>query len=311
VERLRVIESVAQAYRSARERVGPGTIGHIGSIPAADTLFEWGQLQVLERLGEGAYGEVYSAWDPVLERRVALKLRCAGPGRLGGRDFIQEARRLARVRHHNVLTVHGADIHDGRVGLWTDLVRGRTLEERLEREGTLGSREAALIGVDLCCALAAVHAAGLVHGDVKASNVMRERGGRIVLMDFGTSEAPAERAPGAVTPWACGTPLVMAPELLLGDAPDAASDLYSLGVLLYRMTSGRYPVEGEGLAELCAAHERGERKSLRDVRADLEPRFVQLVERAMAHERRARYTSAGEFERDLAEVLATGCRTAA
>ena len=102
--------------------------------------------------------------------------------------LLEEARRLARVRHTHVVQVYGAEQHDGRVGLWMELVRGESLEQTVQTRGAFGAREAALIGLDLCAALAAVHGAGLLHRDVKAQNVMRESGGRLVLMDFGTGE---------------------------------------------------------------------------------------------------------------------------
>jgi methionine-gamma-lyase len=99
---------------------------------------------------------------------------------------------LARVSHANVVTVYGAERHDGRVGLWMELVRGHTLEELLGRDGPLAERETVLVGLGLCRALAAVHAAGIIHRDVKSTNVMREEGGRIVLMDFGASVDPGK-----------------------------------------------------------------------------------------------------------------------
>ena len=109
--------------------------------------------------------------------------------------------------------------------------------------GPFSAREAAQIGVDLCHALAAVHGAGLLHRDIKATNVMREGGGRIVLMDFGagqpfsTADQPVERI--------VGTPLYLAPELFKGEQPSRASDIYALGVLLYHLVTGSYPVEAE------------------------------------------------------------------
>src|SRR5262249_11140650 len=155
--------------------------------------FRWGPLEVRHRIGSGSFGEVFVARDPRLQREVALKLRRAGALERSKR-WLDEARRLARVRHPNVVTVYGADQHDGRGGLWMELVHGRTLEERLRHEGPLGAREGALIGAELCAALAAVHGQGLVHGDVKTHNVMREGApgasrdaGRIVLMDFGSA----------------------------------------------------------------------------------------------------------------------------
>src|SRR5262249_48722819 len=149
-------------------------------------------------------------------------------------------RTLARVRHRNVLSVLGAARHDGRVGMWTELVSGETLEESLARRGRFGDTEAARVGIELCRAQAAVHAAGLIHRDVKTRNVMRAEGGRIVLMDFGsvTRWSPLESADAEA--FRVGTPLAMAPEQLSGAKLDPRADLYGLGVLLYRLVSGRY-----------------------------------------------------------------------
>jgi hypothetical protein len=203
-----------------------------------------------------------------------------------------------------VLVVHGADEHEGRVGIWTELVRGQSLERYLQQAGPCGAREATLIGLDLCRALAAVHGAGLVHRDVKTSNVMREEGGRIVLMDFG---AMGEAVPGDAKRAAAGpgTPITMAPEQLRGEPAGPAADLYGLGVLLYRLVTGKYPVEADSLSDLASKHERGERAPLRDRRPDLPYDFVEAVERAMAHDPAKRFPSAGEMERALAATLGT------
>ncbi|HEV2104249.1 MAG TPA: protein kinase, partial [Candidatus Eisenbacteria bacterium] len=163
LERLRQLEALSQR---AREQAAP---------PAAETpgLFTWGPLRVLERLGEGGFGEVYRAWDPALAREVALKLRRADAAG-GAARWLREAQALARVRHPHVVTIFGADTHGGRTGIWMERIPGRTLEQLLLELGPLGAREAAGIGADLCAALASVHRAGLVHGDVKTRNVMRE-----------------------------------------------------------------------------------------------------------------------------------------
>jgi hypothetical protein len=296
IAQLQRLDEVASAFRALHEPdEDPSTV----DADTPETLFEWGHLRVVERLGEGSFGEVYRAHDPVLDREVALKLRRAGPSHAegSGRRFVEEARRLARVRHPNVLAVYGAELDEGRVGMWTELVRGQTLEERLERDGALGEHEAAAIGLDLCRALAAVHAAGLVHGDVKASNVIRERGGRLVLADFGSG---TEIDGGAAS---SGSPLCAAPEVLRGEPPKPASDLYSLGVLLYRLVSGHHPVEAHDLGELQAMHSSGDSRPLRDLRPDLSAEFVHVVEHALEPSPHARYRSAGEMERDLGGVL--------
>ena len=120
--------------------------------------------------------------------------------------------------------------------------------------GPISAREAALVGLDLCRALAAVHQAGLVHRDVKPHNVMREAGGRIVLMDFGAGR-DNERARRDLS--TAGTPLYMAPEVLDGATATAVSDLYSLGVLLFKLATRELPVRADSLDELRQAHASG------------------------------------------------------
>src|SRR4029450_9034755 len=116
---------------------------------------------------------------------------------------------------------YGAESIDGRVGLWMEFIRGRSLEDLLKAHGSYGAREAATIGIDLCHALAAVHGAGLLHRDVKCQNVMREEGGRIVLMDFGAgAELSLHRL--ATQDDVAGTPLYLAPELFGGDRPSVS-----------------------------------------------------------------------------------------
>jgi hypothetical protein len=313
VDGLRALERIAAAHReSARAYDESGSPFHAAAAaPAGDVpepaLFEWGPLRILEKLGEGSYGEVYRAHDPRLRRDVALKLlarRESSARQTEERGFLEEARRLARVRHPNVLTVHGADVHDGRVGLWAELLEGRTLEARLREDGPLGAHEAAVIGADLCRALAAIHAAGIVHGDVKASNVMRESGGAIVLLDFGSGRDVSLDDGSGLVEQPTGTPLSLAPEVLRGAPPSPASDLWALGVLLYRLVSGRYPIPAKTFADLVARHERGESVPLRDVRPDLPADFVQLVERSLEPDSERRFASAGEMERALGAFLA-------
>ena len=321
--RLRLLETLAAAHREAGplpdlDATAPSPIAETRPLqryspvdvdqrfPAEFT--HWGPLRIIEKLGQGGFGEVFRAYDPALQREVALKLRrpeVPGASRRGHDEtrFLEEARRLARVRHPNVLVVHGADEHEGHVGLWTDLLDGKTLEQSLSEQGPLSAPEAARIGLDLCGALAAVHAAGLVHRDVKTSNVMREKGGRIVLMDFSSvSEVHPEEEAGARD--ISGTPLMMAPEVLLRrESPRPVADIYALGVLLYRMTSGRYPIAAETLSALRQAHERRGSIPLRDARPDLPAPFVLVVEKAMAHDPSQRYTSIGAMEMALAAAL--------
>lgn len=298
VREFRVLESLAAVYRDPRAPEEGAEPPPDGTEPPAQPIGRWGLLLLIEKIGQGGFGEVYRAYDPGLQREVALKL--LRPERFHAEDsgerVLEEGRRLARVRHPNVVVVHGVDRHEGAIGIWSDLVRGQTLEALLAQQGPLGAREASHVGIELCRALAAVHAVGLVHRDVKTSNVMREQGGRIVLMDFGAaSEAVRQDDPSAH-----GTPLATAPEIFRGEAAGPAADLYALGVLLYRVTSGHYPIEAADLEDLRARHASDARVPLRDRRPDLPAGFVRIVETALEADPRKRFTSAGAMERALA-----------
>ena len=169
------------------------------------------------------------------------------------------------------MTVYGVDQHDGVVGLWMEFVDGLTLSRVLTTSGVLGPRDAVLIGVDLCGAVAAVHKAGLVHRDIKAQNLIREGGGWLVLMDFGAGEL---RANPLLTASITGGALFLSPEIFAGSPATIATDIYSIGVLLFHLVTGRYPVEGRTLEQIEAAHARGDRQRLADVRSDLPSSFV-------------------------------------
>ncbi len=173
------------------------------------TSSRWGALELRRKIADGGFGTVYLAWDRALEREVALKVLRAADRAW---TVVQEGRLLARVRHPNVVTVYGVDEYEGTVGLWMEWVEGLTLTQVLAARGLLGGQEAALIGIDVCRAVAAVHKAGLLHRDIKAHNVMREAGGRIVLMDFGAGEIRPEHL--LAEPRLIGTPLYLAPETL-------------------------------------------------------------------------------------------------
>ncbi len=275
----------------------PGQRSTAAEMPAARTL--WGGFKLLARVGAGGFGEVYRAWDPSLHREVALKLLL--PGVEGGEAqyeaMLAEARALAAVQHANVVHVYGIDRHDGRVGFWTDFVKGKTISMLLGEQGPFGYREAALIGMDVTRALSAVHRTGILHRDIKAENVMREEGGRILLMDFGLSTLPT----GPMN--LAGTPNYMAPELFAGSPATVATDIYAMGVLLYFMVTGAYPAQVTGFTppEVRAAYSR--RRPLMDLRPDLPEAFLRTVSVATDADPARRYASAGLLAEALAESL--------
>jgi eukaryotic-like serine/threonine-protein kinase len=309
--RLRIIGGIADVHRSltdtddASEPDVPSWLARTvpwSAVPPAPPPRKWGSLELRAKLGEGGFGEVFDAYDPQLERSVALKLlkSRATPSHDAANRLLAEARSLARIEHEHVVRVYGAEMHDGRVGLWMELVHGSTLESLLRERGVWGAREAAVAGQDLCRALAAVHQAGIVHGDVKAQNVVREQGGRLVLMDFGAGR-PVDSPAGP----RAGTPLYLAPEILAGSPPSVAGDIYSLGVLLYHLVTARFPFTATSLSSLKSQHREGQIERLHDVRPDLPDGFVRVIERALAPDAQQRFRSAGEMQAALAHVLGT------
>jgi serine/threonine-protein kinase len=289
VENLGIISAVGQYFKQHEPA---------RASPAALARKSWGGLSIRAVIGSGSYGTVYRAWNPNLNREVALKLLHGKKSPADGDMLRAEGQILASVCHPNVVMVFDADLHDGCVGLSMECINGRTLKEIVKSQGPFSAQETAMLGLDLCGALAAVHRAGLLHRDVKAQNVMRAAGGRIVLMDFGAA-AIAEAAPARRV---C-TPLYAAPEVLAGASPTPRSDIYSLGVLLYYLATEDFPVIGHDPDELRDAHRRGRRRLLRDVRPELPAAFIQAVDLATAAAPEQRPESAGALEMLLQGVL--------
>lgn len=297
---LRLVSRISEAIAD-----GPGT--KYGRHEVNEILRQpynqenWGPLLIKERIGSGSFGEVFRAQDPNLQRTVALKLYYLhrARGQQQTTDLLTEGRLLARVQHPNVATVYGAEHHAGRVGIWMEYVPGVTLADILEQQGKLEIAEVMQIGRDVCLALAALHDAGIIHRDVKASNIMRAEDGRIVLMDLGVSrdidDCESEKL--------YGTPLFVAPEMLLAGTSTPKSDLYSVGVLLFLMACGKYPVSGSSLAEIRACHQDGRIRKMRDVRPDLPEPFINIVDRSLAAEADQRFATAPEFGHALEQAL--------
>ena len=276
VRQLRVVAGISNAR------------GH-GRSPIATS---WRTFGLRECIGEGGSARVYRAWDAELERDVALKVVSIESGR---EEALQEARLLARIKHPNVVRVYGAALEEDELGIWMELIEGQTLEGLIRDLGPLSGEEAVAVGRKLCSALAAVHESGITHGDIKARNVMRERGGRIVLMDMGMARSRDQQQEATTS----GTPLYVAPETLLRGQSTAASDIYSLGVLLYNLVSEAYPVEGTSVGDVRTAHRQHRRVLLRDRRSDLSSAFVRAVELALEQDPTRRPQSVGEMEARL------------
>ena len=204
-----------------------------------------GRYRLLSKLGHGGMGTVWRAKDETVDREVAVK-EPRVPDHLPEREranaferMRREARAAARLDHPSVVNVHDVAVVDGQPWIVMELVQGRSLGDALQ-EGTLGVREAARVGLEVLGALEAAHAAGILHRDVKPDNVLLGRHGRVVLTDFGIAQIEGETSL-TDTGGFVGSPEYIAPERVLGQRPGPASDLWSLGVVLYAATEGVSP----------------------------------------------------------------------
>jgi eukaryotic-like serine/threonine-protein kinase len=215
-----------------------------------------GEYDLQREVGRGAMGIVFEAMHRPTARRVALKLLVFPPlipdeerdGLIT--RFAREARALASVRHRGVVAVHDIGIVDGQPFMAMEYLVGLNAREHLHRHGPMAPADVIRIGSELCDALEAVHAAGIVHRDVKPDNLVLTADGTVRLTDFGIArmevEASLTRTGGLI-----GSPAYMAPEQILGGAVDARTDLFSTGVTLYQLLTGELPFQGSQLMEIA------------------------------------------------------------
>jgi eukaryotic-like serine/threonine-protein kinase len=309
LDELKLLASVAHLHRQFAVPSPATSLSATLSLdqPDLDQPDHWGHLRLLEPIGSGAFGRVYRAWDTRLEREVALKLLRARSADARATWVIEEGKLLARVRHPNVVTIYGAEQIGGLVGLWMEYVKGRTLNQALQQGMSFSDDQAATICAELARAVAAVHQAGLLHRDIKAHNVMLADDGRVVLMDFGTGHEMGDATHARLA----GTPLYLAPELLRDEPASVHSDVYSLGVLLFYLLAGSYPVCARGVQDLRVAHEQGRRTNIRSIRPNLRPRLARIVDRAMDPDPERRYPTADALAADLSSLTSRSRRKAA
>ncbi|APW58801.1 protein kinase domain-containing protein [Paludisphaera borealis] len=271
---------------------------------AADTR-GLGRFRIVGLLGEGRHATVYRAFDPTLEREVALKLLRAGAPRSARafERFLGEARALARLRHPRVVSVYEAGRDGDQLYIALALIEGKSLAEVLA-ETRLSYRRGAEIAAELAEALACAHGFGIVHRDVKPANVRLDAQGEIYLMDFGIAYRPdsgdAPTPPGTIL----GTPAYIAPEQAVGacSAVVPASDQYSLGAVFYELLCGRPPFCGPPSYVLFHAIHH-DPPDPRDIDRHIPRPLADICRKAMAKRPERRYASCQAFAADLRRWL--------
>lgn len=262
------------------------------------------RYELEELLGSGGHSSVYRAHDTLLERHVALKVLHDHflADEVQVERFRREARAVAQLSHPNIVSVIDRGERDGRQFIVFEHVDGDDLKELVQRVGPLPERRALGIALQVAHALAFAHRQGLVHRDVKPQNIILSRSGEVKVTDFGIArdlDVKGATQTGAVL----GTSDYIAPEQARGDAVDARTDVYSLGVVLYELLTGEVPFRGDNFIAVAMRHVTEPPPSVRAVRAEVSERVDAVLRRAMAKEPHERQGSMDELIDDLEDCL--------
>lgn len=260
-----------------------------------------GRFEILSELGRGGQGAVYLAYDPQLDRRVAIKtLRKLGQQT---EQLTHEARIVSKLQHPNIITLYDSGEDQGAPYLVYAYVEGKTLAQLLKQEKTLPFARAAEITAGVLEGLAYAHAQGISHLDIKPANIMIAKNGTPMVMDFGLATTTGGHEQTIIGTPLSGSPRYVAPEIISGQHGDSLSDIYSLGTVLYEMVTGKYAVGGENMYEVLnrAAHEQIAPPSIHNEQMD--EKLEEIILKAVAKLPGERYSSAGAMKQELQEYL--------
>ncbi len=259
------------------------------------------RYQLEERLGSGGMSFVYKAYDLTLERSVAIKIlreNYSGDPEFRSR-FHQEAKAAANLTHPNIVTIHDFGLDSNRLFIVMEYVPGMHLKAILQRRGRLPVQEATALIVQACAGVGYAHRAGLVHCDIKPHNMLITPDRRLKVTDFGIARALASIQPEERSDIVWGSPQYFAPEQAAGGPPSPASDVYSLGVILYELLTGRLPFVANSPTELARMHRDDTPPSPREVNPTILPALEQILYKVLSKEPSARYRTADQFGRVL------------
>ena len=258
-----------------------------------------------ELVGAGGMSSVFRAHDRVLERTVALKLlhqRLTAEGEYVER-FRREARMVAGLSHHNIVSVIDRGEHDGRPFIVFEYVAGENLKQLVERDGPLPVEQALELAIGVARGLAFAHEKGFVHRDVKPQNVLVNGNGEAKVTDFGIARSLAVPQGVTLTGTVLGTSDYISPEQAQGRQVDELTDVYSLGVVVYELLTGEPPFTGDNFVAIAMQHINDPVPPASLRRPEVPPRLDRAIEKALAKEPADRFASMGEFARELESCL--------
>ena len=255
-----------------------------------------GQFAIGELIGAGGFAAVFRARDTLLGRDVAIKVLDPTVARdpAASDRLLDEARMVATIEHPHIVPLYEAGRRDGLVFLVMRYFPDGTVGSRLERSGPLPPAAVARLGIEVADALAAAHARGVVHLDIKPDNILLDSAGHAAVSDFGIARVTAgvePLAPRVVS----GTPHYMSPEQVAGDQLDGRADVYSLGVVLYELATGRRPVGGDTDARVMANQIRQTPAAIGEIAPDFPAALAEVITRALAKDPAERWTTAGDM----------------
>jgi serine/threonine protein kinase len=269
-----------------------------GALRISDTL---GRFELRKVLGRGAQSTVWLAFDPRLEREVAIKVMRPGSGsdQQALAQWLDEARSVGRVKHPNIVPVYEADIHDHQPYLVFEYIVGKTLDQILKQRGALAPQEAVALMMDVLDAVAVAHDADVVHRDLKPSNVLVDAAGRARVMDFGIAARIQDRSGTGPMAAGGGTVGYLSPEAADGAAPAPSMDIFSAGVVLAELLTGKPLIDEPDpyRAVYRVVHEQLQLPA--NVGPDVDDRLRAIVMRALARDPGQRFATARAFQAEL------------
>jgi serine/threonine protein kinase len=295
----------ARASPSRPEDRGRELYDFLAPPQGPDELGRLGHYRVLKVLGAGGMGVVFLADEPALQRKVALKamLPALAASESARQRFLREAQVAAAIEHDHIVAIHYVGEDRGVPFIAMPLLQGESLDERLQRQGRLPLREVLRIGRQMAEGLAAAHERGLIHRDIKPANVWLEgKKGRVKILDFGLARAAGGGSNLTQAGAIVGTPSYMAPEQARAEALDGRCDLFSLGCVLYRMSTGRVPFQGRDTVSTLMAVATEMPPSPRSVNSEVSPALQALILRLLAKEPAGRPADAREVIEALAAL---------